>query len=104
MQPNHHWQEQTLDRFMQVSRLHLGLMHTPVAVRPPRRVAGRCRHMLRSLLVAGSLGALFSGSAFASEGISADSAKRGANAKSVRCKGNERVAHPSGLSLHGKHR
>lgn len=104
MQPNHHWQEQTLARFMQVSRLHLGLMHTPVAVRPPRRVAGHCRHMLRSLLVAGSLGALFSGSAFASESTSADSTKRSANEQNTRYKGNERVAHHAGLSLHGKHR
>ena len=90
MQPDHHWQEQTLARFMRVSRLHLGLMRTPVAVRPPRRVAGHCRHILRSLLVAGSLGALFSGSAFASEGISTDSSKRSANAQSARLKDDQR--------------
>jgi hypothetical protein len=60
--------------------------------------------MLRSLLVAGSLGALFSGSAFASESISADPAKRSENTQSARSKGDERATHSPGFSLHGKYR
>ncbi|MBS1139328.1 MAG: hypothetical protein H6R13_781 [Proteobacteria bacterium] len=104
MQTDHHWQELTLARFMQISRLHLGLMQAPVAIRPPQRVAGACRHVLRSLLVAGSLGALFSGTAFASESISTDPAKRSENAQSTRTKCNERSAHSIEFSLHGKKR
>jgi len=67
MQPDPQWQKQILARFMHVSRLHLGLLQAPVALRPPRRVAGPSRQILRSLIVAGSLGALFGGPAFATE-------------------------------------
>ena len=67
MQTDPQWQDQILVHFMQLSRRHLGLMQAPLAVRPPRRVAGPLRQILRSLLVAGSLGALFGGRAFATE-------------------------------------
>jgi hypothetical protein len=39
MQPEPHWQERTLTRFLQLSRLHLGLIQAPAAVRQPRRAA-----------------------------------------------------------------
>lgn len=104
MQPDHHWQEQTLARFMRVSRQHLGLADTPAAIRPSRRLAGNGRLILRSLLVAGSLGALFGGSAFAGESISPDPAKSSETAPRAGETGDEQAAHSPGLSLHGKNR
>jgi hypothetical protein len=105
MQPNHFWQEQTLARFIQTSRLHLGLMQAPVAVKPPRRVAGPYRQILRSLLVAGSLGALFSGPAFACEASTqSDPAKRSDKTQSTRFKSDDRGSETHKLSLHDKNR
>jgi hypothetical protein len=39
MQPEPHWQERTLTRFLQLSRLHLGLIQAPATVRQSRRAA-----------------------------------------------------------------
>ena len=49
MQTDPHWQEQTLARFILVSRQYFGLMQAPAEIRPPRRVAGSSRKLLRSL-------------------------------------------------------
>lgn len=105
MHSNRHWHDQTLARFIRVSRRHLGLMQAPVAVRPPRRVAGPCRQILRSLLVAGSLGALFGGPAFATEASRPpDPAKRSPSAHSTRANGDERPDHSPGFTVDGKYR
>lgn len=66
MQHNLPSQDGTIAQFLHLSRIHLGLMQVPVAAMPPRRIAGNIRHVLRSLIVAGSLGALFGSPAFAS--------------------------------------
>jgi hypothetical protein len=105
MQPTQQWQDQTLARFMHVSRRHLGLMQAPVAVRPPRRVAGPSRQILRSLIVAGSLGALFGGSAFATEASrQADPTKRSQSTHGARAKADERQDLSHKPSLSGKFR
>ena len=105
MQPEPHRQERTLSRFLQLSRLHLGLIQAPAAVRPPRRVTGSTRQMLRSLVVAGSLGALFGSPAFASEtSRPAEPGKRHQNTHSPRAKADEQPAYGHRLSIPGKHR
>lgn len=105
MQPDQQWQDQTLARFMHVSRRHLGLMQAPVAVRPPRRVAGPNRHILRSLIVAGSLGALFGGPAFATEASrQTDPTKRSHSPHGTRAKADESKDLSQKPSLSGKYR
>lgn len=103
MQTDPHWQEQTLARFMLASRQHLGLMQAPANLKPPRRVAGSTRKLLRSLVVASSLGALFGAPAFASE-ASREPAKRSPNEHGSRMKADDRAAHAHRLSLHGRNR
>jgi len=105
MQPEPHWQERTLSRFLQLSRLHLGLIQSPAA-RPPRRIAGSTRQMLRSLVVAGSLGALLgSPAAFAGEtSRSTEPGKRNQNTHSPRLKADDQPAHAHRQAIHGKHR
>ena len=78
MQPDHHWPDRTLARFMQASRQHFGLTRAPMAVRPPRRIAGPRRQT--------------------------NPAKRNQNAYSPRIRGDDRPAHAHRLSLPGKHR
>lgn len=75
MQTDLHWQEQTLARFLLATRQHLGLMQAPAGLRPPHRATGSSRKLLRSLVVASSLGAMFGAPAFASE-VTGESAKR----------------------------
>jgi hypothetical protein len=103
MQTDPHWQEQTLARFILASRQHLGLIQAPTSIRPPRRVAGSTRKLLRSLVVASSLGALFGTPAFASE-ASNEPAKRSPNEHGTRIKADDRAAHAHRLSLHGRYR
>ncbi|MBP5986767.1 MAG: hypothetical protein KA538_06230 [Azonexus sp.] len=104
MQPEPHWQEQTRARFIALSRLHFGLVQ-PAEIKPPRRVAGSTRQMLRSLLVAGSLGALFGSPAFASEASrQTEPGKRHPNSHSSRLKADDLQAHANRLSIYGKHR
>lgn len=106
MQPEPHWQERTLTRFLQLSRLHLGLIQAPAAIRPPRRVAGSTRQMLRSLVVAGSLGALLgSPAAFAGEtSRSTEPGKRNQNTHGARLKADDQPAHAHRQAIPGKHR
>lgn len=105
MQPEPHRQERTLSRFLQLSRLHLGLIQATATVRPPRRVAGSTRQMLRSLVVAGSLGALFGSPAFASESSRpAEPGKRQQNTYSARSKADEQPAYSHRLAVPGKRR
>lgn len=105
MQPEPHWQERTLTRFLQLSRLHLGLIQATTAVRPPRRVAGSTRQILRSLVVAGSLGTLFGSPAFASEtSRPAEPGKRNQSTHSPRIKADDQPPHTYQLPIHGKHR
>jgi len=105
MQPDQQWQDHTLARFMHVSRRHLGLMQAPVAVRPPRRVAGPSRQILRSLIVAGSLGALVGGPAFATEASRpTDPAKRSHSAHGARANADEGQDLSQKPSLSGKYR
>jgi hypothetical protein len=103
MQTDPHWQEQTLARFILASRQHLGLVQAPAGLRPPRRVAGSSRKLLRSLVVASSLGALFGATAFAGE-ASREPAKRSPNEHGTRMKADNRAAHAHRLSLHGRNR
>lgn len=103
MQTDPHWQEQTLAHFILASRQHLGLMQAPASLRPPRRVAGSRRKLLRSLVVASSLGALFSHPALACE-ASREPAKRSPNEHGTRMKADDRAAHAHRLSLHGRNR
>ena len=103
MQTDPHWQEQTLARFILASRQHLGLMQAPASLGPPRRVAGSSRKLLRSLVVASSLGALFGAPAFASE-ASNEPAKRNANEPGPRVKADDHAAHAHRLSVHGRNR
>lgn len=85
MQTDPHWQEQTLARFILVSRQYFGLMQAPAEIRPPRRVAGSSRKLLCSLLVASSLGALFGTPALASQTCN-EPAKRSPNEHGTRIK------------------
>lgn len=103
MQTDPHWQEQTLARFILASRQYLGLIQAPTSIRPPRRVAGSTRKLLRSLVVASSLGALFGAPALASE-ASREPAKRSPNEHGTRVKADDHVAHANRLSLHGRNR
>lgn len=104
MQPDLQWKEQTIARFMHLSRLHLGLLQAPVAVRPPERAAKPSRQILRSLIVAGSLGALFGGPAFATDASrAADPTKRSNSPHSARTKANEQGLSDK-ASLSGKYR
>ncbi|UCV21081.1 hypothetical protein [Ferribacterium limneticum] len=103
MQTDPHWQEQTLARFILASRQHLGLIQAPTSLRPPRRVAGSSRKLLRSLVVASSLGALFGAPALASE-TSNEPAKRSPNEHGTRMKANDHSAHAHRLSIHGRNR
>jgi hypothetical protein len=103
MQTDPHWQEQTLARFILASRQHLGLMRAPASIRPPRRVAGSTRKLLRSLIIASSLGTLFGAPAFASE-AGREPAKRNTNEHSTRLKADQRAVHAHRLSLHGRYR
>jgi hypothetical protein len=106
MQTEPHRQERTLSRFLQLSRLHFGLIQAPAAVSPPRRIAGSTRQMLRSLVVAGSLGALLgSPAAFAGEtSRPAEPGKRNQNTHSPRLKANDLPAHAHRQPIPGKHR
>lgn len=105
MQPEPHRQERTLSRFLQLSRLHLGLIQAPAAAKPPRRVTGSTRQMLRSLVVAGSLGALFGSPALASEtGRPAEPGKRHQNTQSPRIKADDQPSYSHRLSIPGKDR
>src|SRR5574343_316507 len=105
MQPEPHRQERTLSRFLQLSRLHLGLIQAPATVRPPRRVAGSTRQMLRSLVVAGSLGALFGSPAFAGEAARpAETGKRSPSTHSPRTKADEQSPHDHRISIAARHR
>lgn len=105
MQPNHHWQDQTIARFLHLSRLHLGLQQAPTALRPPHRKARSARHIIRSLIVAGSLGALFGGPAFACEGSRpADPNKRSNNPHSTRAKADDGQHQSTGPALSAKNR
>ena len=103
MQTDPHWQEQTLARFILASRQHLGLMQATAGLEPPRRIAGSTRKLLRSLVVASSLGALFGAPAFASE-ASREPAKRSPNEHGTRVKADDHVAHANRLSLYGRKR
>ena len=104
MPPEPLCQEQTRARFIELSRLHLGLVQATV-VEPPRRVAGPTRQMLRSLVVAGSIGALFGSPAFASEvSRQTEPGKRHQNTQSSRLKADDLNAHAHRLSTHHKHR
>lgn len=103
MQTDPHWQEQTLARFILASRQHLGLMQAPASIKPPRRFAGSSRKLLRSLVIASSLGALFGASAFASE-TSRDATKRSPNEPGTRMKADERTLHAHRLSVYGRNR
>ncbi|NTV71596.1 MAG: hypothetical protein HGA71_15795 [Azonexaceae bacterium] len=103
MQTDPHWQEQTLARFILASRQHLGLMQAPARLAPPRRVAGSTRKLLRSLVVASSLGALFGSPAFAGE-ASREPAKRSPNEHGARVKADASAAQAHRLSLHGRNR
>ena len=106
MQPEPHWQRQILARFMHASRLHLGLMHTPASIRPPRHIAGSNRKLLRSLLIASSLGALFGNSAYATAEASRQSepAKRSPNTQSKRTDADNYASYSHRLSIHGRYR
>ena len=105
MQTDPHWQEQILARFILASRQHLGLIQAPTSIRPPRRVAGSSRKLLRSLVIASSLGALFGAPAFASEASrQSESAKRSPNAHGTRAKVDDLTAHAHRLSIHGRYR
>src|SRR5574343_773980 len=105
MQPEPHWQEQTLARFLHLSRLYLGLTPAPAAIRPPRRIAGSTRQMLRSLVVAGSLGALFGSPAFAGEEARpAETGKRSPSTHSPRTKADEQSPHDHRISIAARHR
>jgi hypothetical protein len=103
MQTDPHWQEQILARFILASRQHFGLMRAPAGIRPPRRVSGSSRKLLRSLVIASSLGALFGAPAFASE-ASRETAKRSPNEHPSRIKADDRAAHSQRLSTHGRNR
>ncbi len=65
MPPSQEGPQQTTARFMLASRLHLGLIETSPALRPPRQVSGPLRRTLHSLIVAGLFGGLFGEPAFA---------------------------------------
>ncbi len=101
MQTDPHWQEQALAHFILASRQHLGLMPAPAGLRPPRRVAGSSRKLLRSLVVASSLGALLGAPTFASE-ANREPAKRNPNEHGTRHKAGDPVAHANRLALHGR--
>lgn len=103
MQTDPHWQEQILARFILTSRQHLGLMRAPASIKPPPRVAGSSRKLLRSLLIASSLGALFGASAFASE-ANREPAKRSPNAHGTRGNADNQAAHSNRLSIYGRNR
>lgn len=104
MQPDRHWQEQTFARFMHESRRYLGLLQAPVIIKPPRRIGGRSRQVLRSLVVAGSLGALFGNPAFASEAsYQLEPGKRNQNTYN-RLKANEPPIHAQRLTAYGRRR
>lgn len=105
MQPSHSRQEQILARFIQVSRQHLGLLQPAFAPQPRRRVDGRYSQAIRSLLIAGSLGALCSGSAFASKaGSQSDPAKRDENPQNSSIESKERGNEAHRPFLDGKTR
>jgi hypothetical protein len=106
MQPEPHWQEQIIARFMHTSRLYLGLMHTPASIQPPRHIAGSNRKLLRSLLIASSLGALFGNSAYATAEASRQSepAKRSPNTQSKRTDADNYTTYSHRLSIHGRYR
>jgi hypothetical protein len=98
MQTDPHWQEQTLARFILASRQHFGLIQAPTSIRPPRHVAGSTRKLLRSLVVASSLGALFGAPAFAS-GASRELAKRSPNEHDTQVQADESAVHTPRLSI-----
>jgi hypothetical protein len=105
MQPEPHWQEQTIARFMHTSRLHLGLMHPTASIRPPRRIAGSNRKLLRSLVIASPLGALFGNAACATEaGHQTEPAKRSPNMPGKRSATDSYAPHSQRLSIHGRYR
>lgn len=105
MQPEPHWQAQTVGRFIELSRLYLGLMPATATIKPPRRIAGSTRQMLRSLVVAGSLGALFGSPAFAGEtSRTTEPGKRNQNTHSPRIKAADPSPHSHRLSIPGKNR
>ena len=86
-------------------RLLAAVVAGAIGSRPPRRVTGSTRQMLRSLVVAGSLGALFGSPAFASETARpAEPGKRHQNTHSPRAKADEQPAYGHRLSIPGKHR
>lgn len=103
MQTDPHWQEQILARFILASRRHLGLVRAPASLKPPRRIAGSTRKLLRSLVVASSLGALFGTPAFAGD-AGREPAKRSPKEHGTRVKADDRAAHAHRLSLHGRNR
>ncbi|MBU1363330.1 MAG: hypothetical protein KKE51_05840 [Gammaproteobacteria bacterium] len=103
MQTDPHWQEQTLARFILASRQHLGLVQAPADLTPPHPIARSGRKLLRSLVVASSLGALFGTTAFASE-ASREPAKRSPNEHGTRLKASERTPHAHRLSLYRRNR
>ena len=105
MQTDPHWQEQTLARFILASRQHLGLIQVPASIKPPRRIAGSSRKLLRSLVIASSLGALFSAPAIASEGSrQSEPVKRSPNAHGPRGNADNQTGHSHRLSGHGRYR
>ena len=74
-------------------------------IKPPRRIAGSTRQMLRSLVVAGSLGALFGSPAFAGEtSRTSEPGKRNQNTHSPRIKAADPSPHSHRLSIPGKNR
>ncbi|MBL8428636.1 MAG: hypothetical protein JNJ95_01915 [Dechloromonas sp.] len=103
MQTDPHWQEQTLARFILASRRHLGLMQAAASPDAPRRVAGSTRKLLRSLVVASSLGALFGAPAFATE-ASRERARHSPNEHDTQVKADDRAAQAHRLSRHGQYR
>jgi len=105
MQPEPHWQEQIIARFIHTSRLHLGLMHAPASIEPPHRIAGSNRKLLRSLVIASSLGTLFGSTAYATEASrQSEPAKRSPNTQSKRSEADNYATHSHRLSIHGRYR
>ncbi len=94
-------QAQTLARFMHVSRLYFGLTQPQAALQQ----ADKPRYRWRSLLLAGSLGALFGSPAFAAEASrQADPAKRNPNAQTTRHKADDPPIPAHRLPVVGKPR